>query len=467
MQPDQNTVSQTPLNQPPAGTPVVPEKPNLAKKIFTKKNIIIFSVVILLLVLSVFLISMLRGRIGGGASGEVVWWGLWEEDSVVNPLIEEFQRENPNAKIVYRKQSPQDYRERLINSLARGEGPDIFRVHNSWAPMFRSELDRLPADVMSPADFAQTFYPVAVSDLTTNNGIVGIPLEYDGLTLFINEDIFTANGKTPPTNWDEVRVVARELTKIDEAGVITQAGIAMGRTENVDHWQEILALLMLQNGVNLNNPTGPLAEGALDFFTIFSKSDRVWDATLPPSTVYFSTGNLAMYIAPSWRAFEISQMNPNLKFKTVPIPQLAKEGSTSPDVTYATYWVESVWSRSKNKETAWKFLAFLAKKETLEKFYKNASLLRGFGEPYPRVEMTGLLSSHPVLGSLISEAPNAQSWFLASRTFDGPTGINSQIGKYFEDAVNSVNDGGSTENALVTVAAGVVQVLGQYGLTIR
>lgn len=463
MQPDQNA-GQT---VPPAQQPIVAQKTNFFSGFLNKKTVVIVSVVAVLLLFLVLIISLIRSRGSVGSSGEVVWWGLWEEESVVNPLIEEFQRENPKIKITYKKQSPQDYRERLVNSLARGEGPDIFRIHNSWVPMFRNELDVLPTNIMSASEFAQTFYPVAVSDLTTEKGTVGIPLEYDGLALFINEDLFSANGKNPPSNWDEVRVLARELTKVDESGVITQAGIAMGRTENVDHWQEILGLLMLQNGVNLNNPTGTLAEGALDFFTIFSKGDHVWDATLPPSTVFFSSGNLAMYIGPSWRAFEIQQMNPGLKFKTVPIPQLAKEGQSSPDVNYATYWVESVWNRSKSKEAAWKFLQFLSKKDTMEKFYKNSSLVRTFGEPYSRVEMAELLKGHPILESVILGAPNAESWYLASRTFDGPTGINSQIGKYFEDAINFVNDRGNSQDALTTVAAGVSQVLGQYGLKAR
>lgn len=465
MQPDQNMGQ--PVPQPLQQNAAISEKPSLVSKIFNKKNVIIFSSILFLLILAITITTFIRSRVGGGSSGEIVWWGLWEEESVVAPLIEEFQRENPKVKITYKKQSPQDYRERLVSSLARGEGPDIFRIHNSWVPMFRSDLDVLPSTVMTASEFAQTFYPVSVSDLTTSNGIVGIPLEYDGLTLFVNEDIFNSNGKTPPTNWDEVRVLARELTKVDESGVITQAGIAMGRTENVDHWQEILGLLMLQNGVNLNKPVGPLAEGALDFFTIFSKSDRVWDATLPPSTVFFSSGNLAMYIGPSWRAFEIQQMNPALKFRTVPIPQLAKEGQSAPDVNYATYWVESVWGRSKSKDTAWKFVKFLSQKDSLEKFYKNASLLRGFGEPYPRVEMSGLLTGQPVLESLVVGAPDAESWYLASKTYDGPTGINSQIGKYFEDAINLVNDRANSQDALITVAAGVAQVLNQYGLTTR
>lgn len=45
-----------------------------------------------------------------------------------------------------------------------------------------------------------------------------------------------------------------------------------------------------------------------------------------------------------------------------------------------------------------------------------------------------------------------------------PTGINSLTNKYFEDAVNSVNQGNDAAKALQTVSSGVTQVLTQYGL---
>jgi len=401
-------------------------------------------------------------------SGQITWWGLWEDVSVVQPLITAYEGEHPNVKITYVKQSPQDYRERLTSSLAKGGGPDIFTFHNTWVPMFKNDLDTLPAGTMNPADFAKTFYPIASSDLTSGTGIVGIPLEYDALTLYINEDIFNKTGKTPPTTWDELRSLARELTVKDDQGIITQSGVALGRTENVDHWQEILGLMMLQNGVDLSNPVGKPAEDALTFFTIFSAVDGVWDATLPSSTQAFAAGKLAMYIGPSWRAFEIIQQNKNLKFKTVPIPQLPKDNPKQADITYATYWVQGVWARGTKKTAAWEFLKFLSSQDSLQKLYQNESKLRNFGEPYPRVEMANLLKDHPILGSIMKQAPGAESWLLASRTFDGPTGINSQLANYFSDAVNAVTDGkASADRALQAVAEGVQQVLSQYRLVAK
>jgi multiple sugar transport system substrate-binding protein len=428
------------------------------KPLFLIGGAVILLILIFLVVRSVF--STRR------SSSELTWWGLWEEAATVQPLIDEYQSQHPGTKITYVRQSPQDYRERLISAIASGSGPDIFTFHNSWVPMFRNDLDSLPASVMNAADYAKTFYPIMASDLTSGTGIVGIPLGYDALALYINEDIFSKAGKVPPTTWDDLRVTALELTVKDDQDIITQSGVALGRTENVDHWPEILALLMLQNGVDLSEPTGEAAEGALVFYTLFSESDGVWDATLPSSTQAFAAGKLAMYIAPSWRAFEIEQQNPNLKFKTVPVPQLPKDNPQQPDITYATYWAQGVSAKSAGKAASWDLLKFLSTQESLQKLYQNEIRQRSFGEPYPRPDMANLVSTHPVIGAIVSQAPGAQSWYLNSRTFDGPTGINSQMANYFGDAINGLNGGTKTpKQALETVAIGVQQVLSQYRLT--
>jgi ABC-type glycerol-3-phosphate transport system substrate-binding protein len=408
-----------------------------------------------------------KGFLGIGKPGEIVWWGLWEDETIVRSLIDEYQASHNDVKITYVKQSPQDYRERLMNSLAKGEGPDIFRFHNSWVPMLQNDLDKMPATVMTPQAFSETFYPVMSSDLTSGTAIVGIPLGYDAITLYVNEDIFAKYGKSVPTTWDDFRQTASDLTIKDDKGNVSQYGAAIGNTENMDHWQEVVALMLVQNGVSLTKPDKQpgLASDALAFYRQFYNVDKVWSDKLPPSTISFAGGNLAMYFGPTWRAFEIRQQNPSLNFRTVPVPQLPKQSPTEPDVSYATYWVEGVWNRSNSKEVAWDFLKYLSTKESLEKLYKNASTTRLFGEPYPRVDMADSLIGDSVVGSVIKLAPVAKSWYLNSRTFDGDTGINSKINAYYLDLVNKSGNKGVDAKSLKTVTDGVTQVFSQYGIS--
>jgi len=386
----------------------------------------------------------------------LTYWGLWEPDQVLSQVIAAYQKDHPHIKINYVFQSPRDYRERLASAFAQGKGPDIFRFHATWVPMFKNDLSPLPAKVMDAATFEATFYPVARQDLRLGTSYVGIPLEIDTLGLFVNEEIFEAASKTPPTTWDELRKTAIDLT-VTSNGKIQVAGVALGRTENVDHWPDILALMMLQNGADLSRPQGNLAEDALTFFTLFPKVDGVWDQTLPPSTIAFANGKLAMYFGPSWEVFEIKKINPKLRFRVLPVPQL--EGT---NIAWASYWAEGVSKKSAHQEEAWEFLKYLSQKETLQKLYQSASQIRAFGEPYARTDMANLLLGDDLVGAFIKQAPIARSWYLCSRTFDN--GLNDKMIKYFGDAVNAVNAGKSAKEALETTAAGVAQVFSQYGI---
>lgn len=433
------------------------------KRSFSKKILIIAAVIFLILIIGIAAWRFLFSRFAS-KNAEITWWGVMTDEALVQPLIEEYQSKNPDVRIVYINQSNQDYRERLTNSLAKTEGPDIFRFHNSWVPMFSSQLDSLPTEVITEAEYSRIYYPIIVSSMTSGSGIIGIPLVYDALTFFINEDIFATAGKSPPTNWDDLRRLARELTIVDNRGSIAQSGVAMGNAQNVDHWQEILALLILQNGGDLSKPTDALAEGALAYYTLFSRVDGVWDETLPSSTIAFSDGKLAMYFGTSSRALEIRSRNPNLKFRAVPLPQLPKDFPEQPDVSYANYWVEGVWSKSKHKDTAWDFLKFISSRESLQKIHENSVKIQGYGLAYPRADMQPFLRQDSILGSLMLEADSAQTWYLADNTFDGPTGINSQISKYYGEAITSVNSGVDAQNALQSAAPGISQVLAQYRL---
>lgn len=220
--------------------------------------------------------------------------------------------------------------------------------------------------------------------------------------------------------------------------------------------------MMLQNGASLVTPTGTEAEEALIFYRKFATaSDPVytWNDSLDNSVYAFATGKVAMILAPSWRAFDIKQLSPDLRFKIAPIPQLP--GNT---VTWASYWVEGVSAKSKNQEAAWKFMTYLTSKEAVTMLYSEAAKTRVFGEPYARVDMASTIADDPFAGAYVAQAANAKSFPLASRTFDN--GLNDRLIKYLEDAVNAVaNDGVAPKAALETAGAGFRQVLSSFGLT--
>ncbi len=282
----------------------------------------------------------------------------------------------------------------------------------------------------------------------------------DGLGLYYNEDLLTSAGVTPPTTWPEVLNIVSRLTVKNESTIVTSA-IALGTTGNVEHASDILAVMMMQNGADLTVPTGKEAEETILFYRKFADpSDPVytWNESMDNNVYAFATGRVAMILAPSWRAFDVKQISPNLRFKIVAIPQLP--GST---VTWASYWVEGVSVKSKHPEQAWKFVKFLTSRETATKLYTEAAKTRLFGEPYARVDLKDSVAADPYVGAYVAQATSAKSFPLASRTFDN--GINDKLIKYIEDAVNAVAGGSAPSAALETAATGFRQVLGTYGVS--
>ena len=450
---------------PPSGGEIPPEQPkqNPFKKIFP-----LFFGILFIFIVAFLVLKFLLPRVQKPKEITLTYWGLWEPEPVMNSVISEWEKDHPQFKIKYLQQSQKEYRERLQSALAREEGPDIFRFHLTWVPMLKNELEPLPTSVMSSSAYEQTFYPVIAENLRAGTSYLGIPLMIDTLALFYNEDIFLAAGKSPPTTWEELRNVANELTVKDETGKIQTAGVALGTPANVDHWSDILGLMMLQNGADLTNPAACstqageevcLGADALTYFTVFKNVDHVWDETLPSSTQAFAAGKLAMYFGPSWRVFDIKALNPKLNFKIIPVPQLPGDKQK---VSWASFWIEGVAKRSKYKSEAWEFLKFLSSPAVLERLYQAESNLRLFGEVYPRKEMAEKLKTNPLVAPFVEQMPQAKTWYLCSFTWDN--GINDRMIKYFEDAVNAVNEGKSAKEALTTASQGIAQLLSQYGI---
>jgi len=446
--------------------PLTPEeKP---KKNFLKSFFPILGGIFLVLLVGFGIWKFLLTKVQKPKEVTLTYWGLWEPEQVMNGIIAEWEKDHPQIKIKYSQQNHREYRERLQSALAREEGPDIFRFHITWVSMLKNELEPLPTSVMSSSAYEQAFYSVVLENLRAGTSYLGIPLMIDTLALYYNEDIFLAAGKSPPTTWEELRNLANELTVKDQMGQIQTAGIALGTTSNVDHWSDILGLMMIQNGADLTNPAACstaageevcLGADALKYFSVFRSVDRVWDETLPSSTQAFAAGKLAMYFGPSWRVFDIKALNPKLNFKIIPVPQLSGDRKK---VAWANFWVEGVSKRSKYKNEAWEFLKFLSSPETLEKLYQAESNLRLFGEIYPRKEMAEKLITNPLVAPFIEQISMAKTWYLCSFTWDN--GINDRMIKYFEDAVNAVNKGKTAKEALTTTTQGISQLLSQYGI---
>ena len=458
---DQSTESPPLEELPPDVGDIGEEIPNdgLPPNLGTTPNYFLFGIIggIIFILIFFIIFKFLTGR-SQPKKIELTYWGLWDEKEVFQALIEEYQRQNKNVSIKYEKRSPENYREKLISRINNGIGPDIFRFHNTWLPEIKEIVSYIPKEVMSNEEFEKTFYPVHQKDLKVANHYYGIPLYIDGLVLVYNKKLFDKAGVlSSPSNWDEIIDVAAKLMVKDQNGEIITSGIALGTANNIEHFSDILGLFILQNGGDLTNFSNKEGIGALQTYRQFAEPpNNFWSPNLPNSLTAFIQEKVAMIFVPSWVVLLIKSANPELDLKVIPVPDVPG----GKPVSIANYWVEGVSIKSKNQIEAWKFLKFLVDKKNLPKLFANQSKIRLFGTAYSRVDLANLLVQHEYLSAVIKQASYYQSLPLVSKTFDN--GLNDEIIKYLENAVNSTNEGVSYSEAAMTAQKGIEQVYSKF-----
>jgi ABC-type glycerol-3-phosphate transport system substrate-binding protein len=379
----------------------------------------------------------------------------------MKPVIDAFEKQNPGIKINYQLQSHQDYQERLKSSLDGDAPPDIVRLHTTWMPLFFSYLLPAPANTISTTEIDTNFYPIIGKLLVSNNQVYGVPLTMEGLALYVNTAMLQQKQLKTPKTWEDLLTAAKALKESDPlTGKIIRAGVALGNTSNVDHWSDIVSLMLLQAGAKLTNMQSPEIPTTLQYYVDFVSKHKVWDETMPPSVVAFANEKVAMIFAPSWRAREIKAMNPALSWEVIPVPQL-------PDVdplNWASVWFEAVSKKTKYPQESWKFVTFLASANAQQLLFDAATSDRGYPQPPANKSITAESLKNPVVSAYSGGMETATTFYTASMTRDGKTALNSRLIKYLEDAINSIGLNQDKDKVIETLDSGFKQVLSQYGL---
>ncbi len=389
-----------------------------------RKKIKILSIIAgVLLLLNILLIAMLPRP---EKNIEIVFWGFWEEEEAMHPLIEKYQDENPGITIKYAIQPLKDYETILYGRLEQSDSstlpaPDIAMIHNNWLPKFEKYLSPLPSNVMDKDTYSKEFYPTAIEDFTgKDEKIYAIPLQIDGLMVIYNKDILKKAGySTPPSDWDSFMELAKDLTIRDSDGKITRPGLAIGTANNITHSIDILSYFFVQNLVQLMNDdkteiqlSSERALRAFNTYTSFvQEDDATWATYLPSDLTSFVNGELPMMFGTSWRALDILSKTEEINFGLAPLPRLPNND----EVYYSTYWGTTVSKSSENSEESWKFIEFLSQPEQLRRLNQNAAKIRTFGEPYSRVSMNQELKENEYTQALGYMAPYMKSWQIGDQ----------------------------------------------------
>jgi len=225
-------------------------------------------------------------------------------------------------------------------------------------------------------------YIKTVADDTIINGKkYGLPLALDTLAIYYNKDLLDRSGiALPPSTWEEFLQAVKETTKFNTSGDIIQSGVALGTSKNIPRSFDILSLLMLQNGVvmeqngratfsdNFKNlgSNHPSLE-SLRFYTDFARPTKEvysWNDTMEDALSSFVRGKTVFYFGYAYDKKEIKRRAPQMNVDVIPVPQL---NDVQP-VNVASYWVESVVKKSKHQNEAWDFIRFITSPNNAKRY---------------------------------------------------------------------------------------------------
>jgi multiple sugar transport system substrate-binding protein len=412
----------------------------------------------------------------------LTYWRVFDDSDAFEEIINNYQLIHPNITINYRKLRYEEYENELLNALAEDRGPDIISIHNTWIRRYQNKIVPMPTAITlaypvekgsikkeiipelrtsrtpSLKELKDTFVDAVYGDVVLDdNQIYALPLSVDTLALFYNRDLLNNAGITQaPQYWNKTfQQDVKKLTRQDPLQGIVQSGIAMGGSNNIERFSDILSVLMMQNGATMmegkqvlfniipaatrNTNYNPGLE-ALRFYIDFSNPGKEvysWNEDLSNSITLFTSGKLAMIFGYSYHLPIIKAQAPKLNFSVSKLPQI--EGSPI-EVNFANYWVEAVSKKSKHQEAAWDFILFSTKAEQVKSYLDKTN------KPTALRALVPEQRNDNEIGIFADQVLTAKSWYKGKDPIAAETALAEMIEaakKNLDNIMDALNAGAS------------------------
>lgn len=303
----------------------------------------------------------------GSAQADTVrfWYHFDNPENPMADLVKKFEAANPDIKIEAENVPWNSYYDQLYTSLVGGNAPDAAMVKLFAQPRLAEmgALEPIGERIDAWAGKADLLDNL----LELNKGADGnqyyLPIQYVVLYLYYRADLFEQAGLKPPATCEDFRDAAIKLTKAPD----TYGFGLRGGKGGWDQW----GAFVLSQGAELKagGLTSDKAVAANQWLIDLFQKDKV----IPPSapndgfqeiTGAFKSGKTAMTI------HHIGSSNDMVKalgdkVSAVPVPECGGGRWTS-------YGDESlaIFSSSQAKDSAWKWISFLAEGENNVAFNK-------------------------------------------------------------------------------------------------
>jgi multiple sugar transport system substrate-binding protein len=392
------------------------------------------------------------------AAGQKVSIEYWQyfyqsKQDLVNTLIQDFQKQNPNIEIVHNSTIPyEQYQQKLAAAAPAGQGPDVVNLYYGWLGKFTQSgyLQELPTAVFPAATLEKDFFPV-VQGAKLQGKYWGVPTAVRTLALFYNKDLLSASGvdpNKPPTTWEEFVDVALKTTKRTSDGKLDTAGFAWGPDGQGHQWWR--EALNRQNGLPPMSAdlkklswTDPKGVEAFTWWTDLVTKHKVGEPGFyTDDQTSFKTGHAALHIDGSFRLSTFLADAPNLNYAIAPLP------AHTDKATYSSFWVNCLTKRATGPrlEAATKWLQYLTTPEVMRQWVEQVGELPALQS----VAKEDKYAKDAKLGPFLQSLDYGYATFFVDEASDRQAVL---------DAVNEVILNGTAPDQAVKGAADKVQAM--------
>jgi len=269
----------------------------------------------LLLVLAVVSVLVLGLAIQPTSAQDTVelrmlWYNDGNEGDVMRDLLDRFEAENPNIKVVLDTVAFADLHNILQAQVEAGgsEAPDMARI--TQTPRFRDFYLDLTPYVADPAYWEASFSPFVLGSFrkgADDTGLYGYPTQFTVSMPFVNLTLFEQAGIELPgegatwAEWQEAAVAVAEATETPYAIAIDRSGHRLFgpmMSLGAQFFNEDGSITVDNEGFRMG------AQMLLDWHNQEITPREVWVAAgdqYAPARPFFEQGQLVMYMSGSWQ----------------------------------------------------------------------------------------------------------------------------------------------------------------------
>ena len=304
----------------------------------------------------------------GKATGEITVWAMGTEGEKLAEFAKAFTTENPDAKVTVTAVPWDAAHQKIASAIAGKQTPDISMIGTTWMGEFAKTgaFDPTPLDFVDKSAFFSGAWDTTVVDGTS----YGVPWYVETRLIYYRKDLAQRAGITAaPQTWDELKTFAKALK--EKAGAQSGLYLQPGGTGS---WQSFLPFAWsngaeLTAGKDFSIDTPEMTEALTYYQSFFAenlsvKNDLGLQGALEQS---FISGKVGAFVSGPWHVGLLTEQGgPGFadKFAVAPMPR--KKTATS----FIGGSDLAVFKDAKNRDAAWKFIAWLSKPEVQVKWYQ-------------------------------------------------------------------------------------------------